>query len=225
MERVEEKAMVLDYKVEGHSDSRSFKKEPFAHVIGKDYFTLLEVVPKRLTKEDKDAATKEGKVPPETDEQGFIKLRIHDEVYIGKEQRDKIHFIKGRIGYDKLTSVAQSEVRGVVEELVDAQEKRFVDFFNTAQAITIRMHQLELLPKLGKKLMMEILQERKKGPFTSFADIEARVKNIPRPREIIVERIMEEIRAESKYYIFTANPPKPKEEEERDGFRRHRHFR
>ena len=72
--------------------------------------------------------------------------------------------------------------------------------------------------------MMEILQERKKGPFKTFTDIEGRVKNIPHPREIIVERIMEEVRAESKYYIFTANPPKPKDEE-RGGFRRHRHFR
>lgn len=207
VERVEEKAIVLDYLPKGKaSDVHSFKKEPLAQVIGTSYFTLLEVVPKKAVNE-------------ETKTEQYVNLKIHDEVYIGKGEREKIHFIKGRIAYEDLTPVAESELKSIVEELTDAQEARFVGFFNNAQPITIRMHQLELLPKVGKKLMKEILAERKKAPFTDFTDIENRIKNVPRPREIIVDRIMEEIRAESKYYIFTANPPKPKEDEER-GYRR-----
>ena len=39
------------------------------------------------------------------------------------------------------------------------------EFFNNAPAISTRFHVLELLPGLGKKLMHEILDERRKKPL------------------------------------------------------------
>ena len=189
MEKIEENAIVLDYMPEGRGGRPPFTKEPMAQVIGTNYFTLLEVVPKK-------------------DEAGtYIKLEPHSEVYIGRGEREKVHFIKRRIEYSSLTPVAEAEVEIIVRKVVEEQAQRFVDFFNKAQPITTRQHQLELLPKVGKKLMWEILSERNKKPFDSFDNIKLRVKNMPNPEEVRVERILEELKGLTKRYIFTATPP------------------
>ena len=48
------------------------------------------------------------------------------------------------------------------------------------------MHQLELLPGLGKKHMWEIIELRRDKEFESFADLKARVKLMPDPENAIV---------------------------------------
>jgi len=74
--------------------------------------------------------------------------------------------------------------------------------------VTIRLHQLELIPGVGKKHMRDIIAEREKKPFENFADISARVPLLPDPAMLIVQRIEEELRGESKYYILTRPPQK-----------------
>jgi putative nucleotide binding protein len=86
--------------------------------------------------------------------------------------------------------------------MVHGNEKRFVEFFNNAQPLTTRMHQIELLPGLGKKHMWEILEARKEKPFDSFADIKKRVKLMPDPEKTIIRRILEEIKGAEKHRIF-----------------------
>ena len=66
----------------------------------------------------------------------------------------------------------------------------------------MRMHQLELLPGLGKKHMWEVLEARKEKPFESFEDIKNRVKLLPDPKSIIIKRILSEIEGKEKYQIF-----------------------
>mgnify|MGYP000061754002 FL=1 len=172
---MEEFALVLDYLPRG---KHGLKDEPTALVIGTKYFTLLEVIPNK-------------------------ELKIFEKVYIGKENRDKIKFIKRRISYDELTAAAQAELEAAVEKIVKENPKRFLDFYNNAQPITIRMHQLELLPGLGKKHLVDILEEREKKPFESFEDIEKRVPLMPDPLKAIIKRIIEEIQGpEQKHYLF-----------------------
>lgn len=186
---VEDYALVLDYMPKGRS--ASFKEEPLAQVIGEKYFTLLEVVPK-------------------TD------LKIMEKVYIGKEDREKIDFIRKRIDFSELTSNSQSELESAVEKIVEEEKQRFIDFFNNSTAITIRRHQLELLPSLGKKHMNDILKEREIKPFTSFEDIRKRIPLMPDPKKIIIRRILEELKEKDlKHYIF-ARPPKRRDQ----GFRK-----
>ncbi|MFB6297765.1 MAG: DUF655 domain-containing protein, partial [Salinirussus sp.] len=77
------------------------------------------------------------------------------------------------------------------------------DFYNEAQPITLRLHQLNLLPGIGKKLRNSILDERKRRPFGSFDDLESRISGLHDPEGVLVERIIEEIREEDlKYRIF-----------------------
>ena len=85
---------------------------------------------------------------------------------------------------------------------ISFSEKRFVDFFNNAQPLTTRMHQLELLPGLGKKHMWEILEVRKTKPFESFEDIKKRVKLMPDPKNAVIKRILAEIKGKEKHRIF-----------------------
>ena len=177
----EEKAIVLDFLPNGYPfDKRpSHLKNSIAQAIGRDHFVILELVPKK-----------------------DVYLQPHEEVYIGEGKRDKIHHIIGKIPFSKLTQTAQSEVAFVIREAVNKNSKRFVDFFNNAQPLSTRMHQLELLPGLGKKHMWEIIDARREKPFEDFEDIKKRVKLMPDPEKVIIKRIMQELEGSEKHNIF-----------------------
>lgn len=177
----EEKAIILDFLPHGHPfDTRpSHRRSPIAQAIGKDHFILLELVPKK----------------------GII-LQLHEEVYMGEGKRDKIHHIVGKIPLSKLTQTGRSELDLVLKELAKNNEKRFVNFFNKAQPINMRRHQIELLPGIGKKHMWEIIEEREKKPFESFEDLRGRVKLMPDPENAVIKRILMELAGEDKYRLF-----------------------
>ena len=178
----EEKAIILDFLPTGYSGRRH--PEPVAQAIGRN-FTLLELVPK-------DGAT----------------VKPDEEVYIGDGPRDKIRFIKGQLEYNRLTNFAKSLIPQIVEKIIKEEESRFVSFFNTAGTVTPRLHQIELLPGIGKKHVMDLLDERRKKPFESFAEIFQRVRLFPDPAKAIIKRILMEIENDEKYYLFV--PPKRK---------------
>ena len=107
------------------------------------------------------------------------------------------------VEYDGLTSGAQSELEYVVSDLIEEEEERFVDFYNEAQPITLRLHQLNLLPGIGKKLRNTILDERKRKPFESFEELEERVSGLHDPAKVLADRILEELRDDDlKYKTF-----------------------
>lgn len=177
--RYEEHAYVLDYLPHGRPGTRPYRAGALVQVVGEELFTLLEAV------------VKEGLV-----------LKPLDRVYVGKDTRDRVTYIIGRIGYEELTTAARMELAPAVEKIVLNREKWFIDFFNTAQAITPRMHSLELIPGIGKKYMWQILNEREKRPFKSFEDLQQRA-NLPNPAKLIAKRILEELAGQSKYRLFT----------------------
>ncbi len=181
----EEWAYVLDFLPVGHPANR--EKRPIAQVIGVDYFTLLKVAPKP-----------------------GVKLDVMEKVYIGEGKRDKIASIIGRINVSELTASAYAELEYAIQKIVEENERKFVEFFNTAGPLTTKLHQLELLPGIGKKHMWEIIEERKKKPFESFEDIKKRVTTLPDPKKAIVKRVMEELEGtDEKWFLFV--PRKPRE--------------
>jgi len=181
--RYEEHAYVLDYLPHGRPGARpGYRAGALVQIVGEEYFTLLEAI------------AKEG-----------VTLKSYDRVYVGKDARDKITYIIGRIGYDELTTNAKMELAAIVEKIVLNRESWFVNFFNSAQAITPRMHALELIPGIGKKYMWQILNEREKSPFKNFEDLQQRA-NMPNPAKLITKRILEELAGESKYRLFTRAP-------------------
>ncbi|KLK88248.1 DNA-binding protein [Methanoculleus sediminis] len=183
-ERKEENAVVIDVLPMGYvSEQRpAYKREPVVQAVGVDQFKLLELIPK-----------------PGAD------IQLYDRVYIGDAEREKIERVKRRISYDDLTATAKLELPFVVEQIVSENEPRFVDFFNKSVPITPKFHMLHLLPGIGKKLMWEIIEQRGKKPFESFADISGRIKSLPHPDRMIVSRILREIEdPDEKYHVFTS---------------------
>jgi len=180
--KYEEYAFVLDYLHLGKpsTNKAAFRAEPVVQLLGEEYFTLLEAEPVK-----------------------GANIELRERVYVGKSMpRDKISHITDRIKYDDLTSAAKSELSSVIERIVDNQEERFIKFFNEAQAITPRMHALELLPGIGKKHMWTILNQRESAPFASFKDLQERVL-IPAPVKIVSKRILDELMETSKHMVFT----------------------
>jgi putative nucleotide binding protein len=182
----EEWAIVLDFLPNGYLfDKRpSHLKTPIVQAIGKVHLALLELVPKK-----------------------DISLQPHENIYIGDGKRDKIHHIIGKMPYERLTSTASTELEFILTEIITANEKECIDFFNKAMPLTTRMHSLELMPGLGKKRMWEILEEREKAPFASFADLKQRVKLMPDPKTVIIRRIIKELQGNEKHYFFVRNSP------------------
>lgn len=176
----EENAYILDYLRFGKPGTRGkFRAGAVVQMVGASYFTLLE------------ANVRSG-----------TEVRPLDRVYVGKDSREEITYILGRIGYDELTANARMELEPAIEKIVLNKEKWFVNFFNAAQPMTPRMHALELIPGIGKKYMWSILDGRERRPFESFDDLQNRV-NIPSPAKLITKRIIEELSGESKYRLFT----------------------
>jgi putative nucleotide binding protein len=69
---------------------------------------------------------------------------------VGKDAREEVTYIIGRIGFDELTAAAKAELPSVISRIVLNREKWFVNFFNTARAITPRMHAWSWCLGLGK---------------------------------------------------------------------------
>ncbi len=182
-------AYILDYLPYGRTDDNRpmYQKKPLAQGIGEKYFVLMEMM------------TKENVVP-----------RSHDRVYIGEGDRHVIDHVKRRIIFSELTNSAQMELPRGIEKIILSDEKRFLSFFNDAYPITTRLHMLELLPGIGKKLMWAIIEERKKGKFESIAQLVSRVKGLHTPEKLLMNRILEELKDENiKYRVFTTPmPPK-----------------
>jgi len=182
--RYEEYAYVLDFLPHGRPGVRpqgraGYRAGALVQLIGEEFFTLLE------------ALVKDG-----------VSLKSPDHVYVGKELREEITYIIGRIGYDELTAAARSELSTVISRIVLAREKWFIDFFNNARAITPRMHAIELIPGIGKKYMWQVINQRERKPFETYEDLQKRTE-LPNPVKLVTKRVMEELEGESKYRLFT----------------------
>ena len=177
MRKKDDFTIVLDFLPNGYP--LEGKMRPIVQAIGEFHFSLLELAPVRGA--------------------NFI---LKEKVYIGPEKRDKIYYIIGRLKKDKITENAKILLQEFIEKVVGEHEERFVDFFNKAQSINTRLHQIELLPGFGKKHTEEILEARKEKDFISFKDMKSRVSSIPDPKKAIEKRIVEEILENPRQILF-----------------------
>ncbi|MEL9939753.1 MAG: DUF655 domain-containing protein [Ignisphaera sp.] len=184
----DEFAIVLDYMPMGnpydkHTHHRTM---PIAQGIGTKYFSLVEIVPAR------------GQA-----------LVIGDRIPISTAPDRPGLKVFERLLYEDLSTIAKENLGKVLTKIIEEKEKVFVEFFNVAEPINIRLHSLELLPGIGKKTLSMILDERRKSPFTSFEDVKRRVK-ISDPIKLFVDRIITELQRIERYYLFVEPyPPSP----------------
>lgn len=175
---------VLDYLPAGRSTDRGYHREPVALAVGESELKLLEILPKTgvtLAPGARVAVVPvAGVLPP-------------------------IDHVRRRLGYDELTTSARTELTSALEAIVRSDPAKYLRFFNDSPSVSRRFHLLELLPGIGKKTMLAIVEERRRGPFTSFADIEARL-HLKSPERLLVGRIEAELQGvDDKYRLFV--PP------------------
>lgn len=173
----EEKVLILDFLPYGYPLEK--KMMPVAQAIGTNHLTLLQVVPRR-----------------------DVKFDIGEEAYIGEGKRDKVQYILGRCPREKLTETAKAQLEEYIKKVVQERKEEYIDFFNKAQAINTRLHQLELLPGFGKKHTKAILEARNQKSFESFEDLKERVHNIPDPIRAVEKRIFEELTQIQRQNLF-----------------------
>ena len=176
------RAVLLDFFPTGRSEGgpRGYDRQPLGYGLGRDSFRLYEIV----FEETADVGIGDAvAVAPEDEREGIVDC--------------------WEIDHDDLSGGARSELEYAIREVIEAEEDRFVEFFNDAQPITLRLHQLNLLPGIGEKLRNSIIDERKRKPFESFDELEQRVGGLHDPQDILAERIMEELQEEDlKYRLF-----------------------
>jgi putative nucleotide binding protein len=182
----DEWALVLDFLAHGHHGME--RSQPVAQVVGESYFSLLEVI----VRDD-------------------VSLKIEDRVYIGDAKRDEVKYIRGRIEFSDLTVAAKEELTDIIENMIKKNPDKFLEFFNKSGPITTRLHQIELLPGIGKRHLWAIINERKVKPFESFEDLKKRVPLLPDPERMVIKRILEELENhDEKYRIFVPKMEKEK---------------
>ncbi len=176
--KYEEFAYVLDFMPRGKSIVIKGREGPMVQAIGEDRLTLLEL----LAMENQDFAPAE-------------------KVKIGKEGREKIISVLGKLTSEELSPEARASLPAVVETLAKGNEAKYVAYFNELQPLTPRLHGLELIPGIGKTFMKEIIEMREKQPFTSFDDIQNRV-GLRDPAKMIAKRIVEELSGDTRVSLF-----------------------
>ena len=176
--KYEEFAYVLDFMPRGKSVVIKGREGPMVQAIGEERLTLLEL----LAMENQD-------------------FDVGEKVKIGKEGREKIVSVLGKLTYEELSLEAKASLPVVAENLVRENEKKYVAYFNSLQPLTPRLHGLELIPGIGKTFMKEIVEMREKEPFTSFDDVQKRV-GLREPAKMISKRIVEELAGDSRVSVF-----------------------
>ncbi|MDG6987745.1 MAG: DUF655 domain-containing protein [Nitrososphaerota archaeon] len=176
--KYEESAYVLDFLQRGKSVVIKGREGPMVQALGEDRLTLLEL----LAMENQD-------------------FEVGEKVKIGKEGREKIASVLGKLAYEELTPEARASLPSVAEDLVKENEKKYVAYLNDLQPLTPRLHALELIPGIGKTFMKEIVEMREKQPFASFDDVQKRV-GLREPAKMMAKRIVEELAGDSRVSIF-----------------------
>ena len=176
--KYEEHAYVLDFTPRGKSITVRGREGVIIQAIGEERLTLLELLG----------------IPNTT-------VEIGERLYIGREGREKVSSVLGRLEYNAISQAAKNELANIIEKVVVANEKRFVNYINNAQPITPRIHALELIPGIGKTYMMTIIKERDKKKFENFSDLQTRV-GLRDPAKLISKRIIEEIIGQARMNLF-----------------------
>jgi len=176
--KYEEYAYILDFSPRGKSVVIKGREGPIVQAIGEERLTLLELLA--------------------VENQNF---EPGERVKIGKEGREKIVSVLGKLSFEELTPESKSSILSVVEKIVKSNESKYVAYFNELQPLTPRLHGLELIPGIGKTFMKQIVDGRERQPFKSFEEIQQRV-GLREPAKLLARRIVEELSGGSRINLF-----------------------
>ena len=168
----------MDFSPRGKSVVIKGREGPIVQAMGEERLTLLELLA--------------------VENQNF---EPGERVKIGKEGREKIVSVLGKLSFEELTPESKSSLLSVVERIVKSNELKYVAYFNELQPLTPRLHGLELIPGIGKTFMKQIVDGRERQPFKSFEEIQQRV-GLREPAKLLARRIVEELSGGSRINLF-----------------------
>jgi putative nucleotide binding protein len=176
--RYEEYAYVLDYNLRSKSITVRGREGLILQAIGEGRLTLLELLGVQNAS-----------------------FEIGERVFIGREGRNKILSVLGKLEYGAISASAKNDLPNIVDKIVLSSEQRFVSYINNSPPVTPRIHSLELIPGIGKTYMRSIIKERERKKFDSFSEVQARI-GIKDIHKLISKRIVEEISGEVRMNLF-----------------------
>ena len=176
--RYEEYAYVLDYNLRSKSITVRGREGLILQAIGEGRLTLLELLGVQNAS-----------------------FEIGERVFIGREGRNKILSVLGKLEYGAISASAKNDLPNIVDKIVLSSQDRFVAYINNSPPVTPRIHSLELIPGIGKTYMRSIIKERERKKFESFSDVQARI-GIKDIHKLISKRIVEEISGEVRMNLF-----------------------
>ena len=102
---------------------------------------------------------------------GIEPLNPTDRIYIGLDQSKKVHvdsFIGGA-KLDLMSNFARQDMPLVIQLFIEDNSNHFVkSFFNAAGNLSLKQHAFELLPSIGNKKAVQMVQERGSSGFKSM---------------------------------------------------------
>jgi putative nucleotide binding protein len=176
--RYEEYAYVLDYNLRSKSITVRGREGLILQAIGEGRLTLLELLGVQNAS-----------------------FEIGERVFIGREGRNKILSVLGKVEYGGISASAKNDLPNIVDKIVLSSEQRFISYINNSPPVTPRIHSLELIPGIGKTYMRSIIKERERKKFESFSEVQARI-GIKDIHKLISKRIVEEISGEVRMNLF-----------------------
>lgn len=167
-------AYVLDVKSRGRSTIYRSREGMMVTALGEQRFVLLEML------------AKSGSV-----------FEAGERIAVD----GRIQAVLGRLDYSRISDSAAREVPRAIQQIVECGESRFVAYVNAAGLVTTQAHAIGMLPGVGKSLLNTILEERRRCPFESYADIETRT-GWRFPAENLVQRIRDEMEGRTGMRLF-----------------------
>ncbi|MCS6769073.1 MAG: DUF655 domain-containing protein [Candidatus Caldarchaeum sp.] len=159
------------------------RNEFVVQLLGEEFFTLLEVAVNEK-----------------------FKPKLGAKIYIGRDVPREIVRILRRVGFEDLTETAVSNLEPAIRKIIEESPQRFIDFINNSGLLTPRLHALELIPGIGKKMLQKFLTERDVARFQSFEDVKNRTGH-PNPVDAFCKRVLQELKnKEEKYRLFVREP-------------------
>lgn len=117
-----------------------------------------------------------------------------DRLYVGPGTWDRVERIEQRLTYQWLTPAVQQVLRPTVAAIIRHNEERFIEAFNTTILTDLDAHPLTLLSTLDPVCREAIRTERSQRRFDDFAELRTRVPCCDHPQDLLVERVLAELR-------------------------------
>jgi putative nucleotide binding protein len=128
-----------------------------------------------------------------------------ERLYIGPGAWDRVVSIDRHLTTQQLSPAVRPVLAQTVERIIRHNQQQFIEYYNTTMLADRDEHPLALLSGLSPECRREIVAARRQRRFTDVADLMERVDCLDQPWDLLVERVLLELRdGEDTYRWLTA---------------------